>query len=138
VVIHEIKERTSGLYRGLLVDDDGQPIPRSALLTLTLTLYNEGTADGAIINARDAQDCLAPGSGVEVLDPPVLLNGVLHNLTWDLSPEDSPIQDPDLRYERHIALFTFTYGAAREGHHEVIITVRNLRKVGDEEAPPPP
>jgi len=122
----DVDEQTSATYEGQLADDDGIPVSVDALLTLTLTLYDELTR--APINGRDAQDVLDT-NGVTLTDLGELGVGTL---TWQLAPADTAVLDQTLGYERHVALFTYTFtdgSATRTRRHEVIFRVRNLRRV---------
>lgn len=115
-----VNELTSAVYRAQLVDEDEADLPLSAIVTITLTLYNFAT--GAIINSRNAQSVLN-------------INGVTISssgaLEWTLAPADNPILDSTLEVELHIALFRVTFGVAGVGNskHEYPIAVVNLSKV---------
>lgn len=113
-------EQTTGSYAGVLVDHLGIPVPGSILETLTLTLYCLDTAQ-SILNGRSAQDVLQV-NGVTVGEDGAFL--------WEIAPADNTILYPVLDYERHRALFEWTWATGtRTGHHEVVLVVKNLSKV---------
>ena len=47
-----------------------------------------------------------------------------------LSADDLAIHDDSLTFERHIALFEWTWPTNRAGKFECVLVVRNLAKVG--------
>ena len=116
-----VNEKTSARYACVIKDENEVAIPAASLTTLTLTLYDQ-TSDG-IINSRSAQNVLN-ANGVTVDSS--------GNLVWVLDPADNLIVGttvPQNSYERHVALFTYTYNAGRTGRTEVQIAVLNLNKV---------
>lgn len=115
-----IDEKETGLYTATVVGNDGvTPLPAASLLTLILTLYaikQDGT-DG-IVNARNAQNVLNANNVT------VNAGGLV---TWSIQVGDTTLVE-SIPYERHIALFEWTW-AAGAGKHEVVLLVRNLRRV---------
>jgi hypothetical protein len=115
-----LAEKTTGQYTAVIVGNDGvTPLPGTTLATLTLTLYAikaDGT-DGAI-NSRTAQNVLN-------------LNNVTISaaglLTWAIQVADTTLVE-DLPFERHIALFEWTW-AGGAGKHEVVLVIQNLHHV---------
>lgn len=122
-----VDEQTRPDYSFSMTDSaDGSTIPESSLQTLTLTYYN--VADGSIINSRDDQD---------IKDTNNVVVASLGTVTWTLQDADTTIQDTSAtevdEYERHRALFTWTYtssdGLTKSGRDEIDILVKNLGKV---------
>lgn len=116
----EAKEQNSARYTAVIKDEAGAAVSVDSLVTLTLTLYDQDTE--TILNDREDQDVLnANGVTVDI-------NGAL---VWLLEPEDNEIVNDGKRYEDHVALFEFTYGAggAKAGTWEVLLTVRNSQVV---------
>ena len=128
----QIHEGTSGIFTALLTDNDGVTVvPGSVLLTLTLTLYViKQNGQDQIVNGRDQQSVLNTNN-VQVLDTPLTdSTGRRYNLIWSIQPGDTAIIESALRYERHIALFQWTAPNNTSGNAEVILNVKNLRRVG--------
>lgn len=118
--VYSVLERTTPAFTATLVGDDGvTPVPGSTLSTLTLTLYCED-ADLTIVNARDAQNVLQ-ANGVTVDEAGLL--------TWVLSAADLAILHDALPFERHIALFQWTWPTSKAGKFECVFSIRNLAKV---------
>ena len=115
-----IDEKCTGQYTARIVDNDGvTPLPGGTLSTLILTLYvikQDGT-DG-IVNARNAQNVLNANN--VTVDAAGLI-------TWAIQVGDTSLVEA-IPYERHIALFQWTWPAGA-GKHEVVLLVRNLRGV---------
>lgn len=120
-----VNERTTPRYTATIKDEQGVAVPGTALTALTLTYYNLAT--GTIINSRNDQNVLgtvSPVNGVQVSEAGVL--------TWDLAELDVAIQSTSVPVggtERHVALFSWTFGAARRGRTEEYFDVVNLAKV---------
>ena len=53
IAVITVNEGNLALVSGTLLDEDGDPVALSTLLTLTLTLYDQAT--DTILNSRDAQ-----------------------------------------------------------------------------------
>jgi hypothetical protein len=118
----QIDEQETGLYTAIIVGNDGvTPLPGPILTTLTLTLYvipPDGTP--AIINNRQTQDVLNANNVA------VSAGGLL---TWLVQVGDTTLLNlPPVPYERHIALFEWTWPGGA-GKHEVVLVVRNLLAV---------
>lgn len=115
-----INEKATGRYTAQLVDNDGvTPIPGATLSTLTLTLYAikaDGT-DG-IVNGRNAQNVLNTNN--------VTIDGS-GTLVWLVQIGDTTLIEA-IPFERHIALFQWTWPSGA-GKHEVVLLVRNLHGV---------
>lgn len=127
---YQINERESGRFTALLLGDDETMIPGSTLSTLVLTLYvvkSDGTDQ--ILNSRNRQNVLGVNDVVlydtEQTDP----DGNPYNLLWNIRPLDTVIVEERLNWERHIALFEWTTPAGVSGNTEVVLNVRNLRRV---------
>lgn len=124
-------KRSSGFIQRQIEDVNGLPVAFDALLTGTLTLYDDETyVPGAspavgIINNRNEQDILG-GAGSSPSEGDVTFNE--NGFRWDLQPEDNIIVDPRRQVERHMAVFHFTWqgGAFYRG---IEIEVLNLPSV---------
>jgi hypothetical protein len=117
---YPIDEKCSGQLTAVVVGNDGVTgIPAATLTTLVLTLYVI-KADGtdSIVNGRNAQNVLNANNVT------VDVNGNLH---WVIQSADTALVE-DIPFERHIALFEWTWPAG-VGKHEVILVVRNLHRV---------
>lgn len=116
----EVREGDCYRYTGTLLDDQGDPVLKAALTTLTLTLYNADTMDGAIVNDRDHQDALTADD--------ITVGDTDGSITWTLAPEDTAILNPRRGHERHTALFEWTTNTGTTGSHEVTFLVANVRQ----------
>jgi hypothetical protein len=115
-----IDEQETGRYTAVIVGNDGvTPLPGAVLSTLVLTLYAI-KADGTdqVINGRNKQDVL------NAHDVTVSAGGVV---VWTVQTLDTTLVEA-IPFERHIALFEWTWPSG-VGKHEVVIVVRNLRRV---------
>lgn len=114
-----VDEGCTARYQTQFKDETGATI--HALTTLTLTLYDDST--GTIINSRNQQNVLDQNN--------VVFSG--NTLIWTLQPADNIIVTTGVRtnsYERHIALFEYTYDSGnKSGKHELEFSVRQLKKV---------
>jgi hypothetical protein len=118
--VFPVDEGVTPRYTATLVADDGlTAIPGSTLTSLTLTLYVE---DGelTIVNSRNNQNVLQTG-GVTVDEDGALV--------WSATVGDTTILNDTLPFERHVALFQWTWGTGRAGKHEIVLSVRNLARV---------
>lgn len=116
----DIAEKSTGTYTATIVANDGvTPLPAGTLSTLTLTLYAI-KADGidGIVNNRNQQNILNANNVT------VSAGGLL---TWSIQVGDTTLVE-DIPFERHIALFEWTWPSGA-GKHEVILVVRNLHRV---------
>lgn len=116
----DILEQSTGQYTATIVGNDGvTALPAATLLSLALTLYVIKT-DGTIgyVNSRNAQNVLN-------------LNNVTVNsaglITWAIQAGDTTLVEA-LPFERHIALFEWTW-ANGAGKHEMVLVVQNLGEV---------
>lgn len=117
----DILQGSSGTFTGQLTGNDGQSaLALADLLTLTLTLYVIQT-DGTIayVNSRNAQNVLNANNVT------VSASGFL---TWAIQVADTGLVEA-LPFERHIALFEWTFTGGGSGKAEVILTVQDLNEV---------
>lgn len=115
----DVREKTSGQYTATLVGNDGvTPIPGASLTTLLLTLY--------VIKA-DGTDTLLRGPQQNVLNAGNVTVSAAGLLTWVFQVADTTLVE-NLPFERHIALFEWTWPSGA-GKHEVVLVVQNLRRV---------
>lgn len=115
----QIDEQTTGQYTATIVANDGvTPLPGGTLLTLTLSLYVI-KADGTIqvVNTRNVQNVLNANNVT------VSAGGLV---TWAIQKLDTTLVE-SVAFERHIAIFRWTW-AAGEGDHEVVLVVRKLAR----------
>lgn len=116
---YSVLERVSVKYTATIKDEAGTAIPGSALTALTLTLYS--VHSGTIVNSRNDQNVLN-ANGVTVDEAGLL--------TWIMDPLDNQVLDTAFAYERHRALFEWTWsGGTKAGKHEVDFLVQNLGQV---------
>jgi hypothetical protein len=133
MLIADVPEQTSGLYRATLRDEHGVLLPGNVLNTLALTLYVK-KADGTIayVNSRNAQNVLNQNDVLVYAALQTDPDGVQFNLKWSYKIEDTTLVE-DLPFERHIALFEFSWprpiGSAAAWKHELILNVQNLGEV---------
>ena len=115
-----IDELTSGRYTALIVDNDGvTPVPAANLLTFVLTVY---------VIKTDNTDGILRGPQQNVLNANNVTIDSGGNLVWTAQPADTTMVE-SVPFEDHICLFEWTWGTGT-GRHEVILRVRNLRRVG--------
>lgn len=107
---YEVFEGSTARLTFTISDEDGTAIPASALTTATLSLYNRAT--NTAINSRNAQNILN-ANNVTISSAGVVVAS--------LQAADNAIVGTD-RKEVHVAVFTFTTGAA-VAVVEVLITV---------------
>lgn len=125
----DILEQASGQYRATVVGNDGVTfLPASTLQTMTLTLYVV-KVDGTIgyVNARNAQNVLNANNVAVYETLQVAPDGSTYNVLWTIQPADSTLVEA-LPFERHIALFEWTWPQG-QGKHEVVLVVKNLQEV---------
>lgn len=128
-----ILEQTTGVYRAIITDEGGAMLPGSTLSTLKLTLYVKTSGGDVFINSRNEQNVLNT-NGVTVYDTlqtDTLSDGttISYNLKWIIAAADTTLNNSNLRFERHIALFEWTWPTAKQGKHELILAVQNLTEV---------
>lgn len=116
----DILEQSTGSYTAVIVGNDGvTPLPLATLSTMILTLYailTNGTVQ--IINGRNAQNILN-ANNVTV--------DAFGTLVWTIQTLDTAMQEA-LPFERHIALFEWTWPQGA-GKHEIVLVVKNLTEV---------
>lgn len=116
-----LNEDTQATYTATLLSDtsdSGSTVAGSALLTLTLTYFDEHTGD--IINSRDGQNVLN-ANNVTVSEAGVL--------TWSIQAADTAVvtEGNAGSYERHVAQFAWT-SATITGTYEVLLEVQRMDK----------
>lgn len=118
----EVNEKQSGVYRAILRDDNGTPLPSLALDAFLLTLYDRASL--ATINSRNGQNAL--NTNQVTLDS-------LGNVEWTWLPADQPVLVPAKDIEEHVALFeakwTDSNARPRQLNHEVIFRVHRVKKL---------
>ena len=119
MTLFEVTEKGSFAYSATIRDAAGVAVPGTSLTTLLLTFYNADTMAGAIVNSRDHQSVLNVNN--------VAVDGA-GRLVWTMQPADLVIQNARRAYERHEALFEWTYPSG-SGRHVVGFRVKNLRHV---------
>lgn len=116
----DVLEKTTPKYTAVVQDDSGNPLPAASLTTLTLFLYVI-KADGTTQYIRGAAG--APQDVLNVNNVTVDASG---NLVWSIQVADTTMIET-LDFERHLALFTWTWAAGtRTGRHQLILVVKNL------------
>jgi len=116
-----ILEKTTPTLTANLEDENGAPVEKTALATLTLTLYVKGT--NTIINSRNAQDIL-DRNGVTVTE-----TSTETIIEWEMETADTAVIGTR-QSEEHRAVFEWTYGTpVKTGRHVIDMTVVNLEKV---------
>lgn len=114
----EINEKSTGRYTATIVGNDGvTPLPGPTLSTLVLTLYVI-KADGTDTLIRTVQNVLNANNVT------VTAGGLV---TWLIQVADTTLVE-DIAFERHIALFEWTWPTGA-GKHEVVLVVQNLHRV---------
>lgn len=128
-----IDEQESGSFTALITGNGGEPLPGSTLATLRLTNYvikQDGTDQ--ILNNRNQQDVLN-ANNVQLLETPLpRADGTYYNLIWTVqggATGDTAIVENALKFERHIQLWEWTWGASGSGKMETVLVVKNLRRV---------
>jgi hypothetical protein len=104
-----------------VVKPGGAQVPLSALLTLTLTLFDGDTgsvATGPYINSRNAQSILNANGGT------VVDNGTITSAILTLSAADNPLITAGKRAEWHIAFFVWTWTGGGPGEKAYAFRVR--------------
>lgn len=115
--VFDVTEDTSGRYTALLIDEAGDELPASSIVTATLSLFDSTLNDDSMtvyVNSREAQNVL------NVNDVTIDEFG---NLTWDFAPEDMPKLQTHTP-ETHKAVWTLTWsGGNKQLIHTVIFRV---------------
>ena len=105
-----------------ITDEDGAPVPKSAMDSIVGTIYVQATGDA--VNGRDH---------VSILDD----NGGTYHATagtgeWLLTPSDMEVVDAnakDGQDEIHVVLVEYTYaGGTKSGSEELHLAVRKVQK----------
>lgn len=114
---YPILEKKTGSFRAQITDQDGvTPLPLATLATLTLTLYViKGDGTISYVNGRNAQNVLNANNVV------VSATGLI---TWTIQTADTTLVEA-LAFERHIALFQWTWGLGA-GAREVVLVVQHV------------
>ena len=116
----DVLEKTTPAYTATVRDDAGNALPAASLTTLTLFLYVI-KADGTTQYIRGAAG--APQDILNANNVTVDANGLV---TWSLQITDTTLVET-LDFERHLAVFTWTWSAgAKTGRHQVVFVVKNL------------
>lgn len=132
-LVVDVREQTSGIYWATLEDDEGNVLPGNVLSTFLLTLYViKLDASIGIVNARNAQNILNANQ-VEVFNAlQTRADGFTYNVKWSFLPADTTLVEV-LPYERHIALFEWTWPRPLPGNgsgkQELVLNVKNLTEV---------
>jgi hypothetical protein len=111
------RERDTPTLRANVLDNAVPPaaIPGSALITVTMTIYDEHTEE--IINSRTQVD----------IKPNVSEAGALE---VELEEEDMVIHTPTRRRERRRILVEWTWDVNKRGSWEGQLTIENVAHVG--------
>ena len=124
-------EKSTGLIKFQLVDENSSNIPLSQLTTIKLTLYD--LKSGSIINNRDHKDAK------NINDVTVSSTGLV---TWSYTVSDTIIvnsdgtlkvrssgRDKSEYMEKHLALFEWTWASGTgQDYVEIEMQVHNLNK----------
>lgn len=121
--IVDVLEKTTPRYTATVKDDTGAALPAASLLTLTLLLYVE-KADGTRAYIRGS--ALTGQNVLNANNVTVDINGLV---TWSLQVADTTLNDSAIPFERHIALWQWTWATSRAGKHELVLVVKNLTEV---------
>lgn len=114
-----INEKSTGIYTATIVGNDGvTALPAATLLSIILTLYVI-KADGTFSLIRTSQNVLNANNVT------ITAAGLL---TWAIQVADTTLVVATVPFERHVALFQWTW-ASGAGKHEVVLSVRNLTQV---------
>ena len=119
----DVLEKSTPVYTATVRDDTGAALPAASLTTLTLLLYVE-KADGTRAYIRGS--ALTGQNVLNANNVVVDTNGLV---TWSLQVADTTLNDGAMPFERHVALWHWTWGSARAGYHELVLTVKNLTEV---------
>lgn len=118
--VFEVLEQTTPRYTAQILDDTGVALPAASLSTLTLSLYTLDST-GTAVYIRNAQNVLNANNVT------VDTNG---NIVWSVQVADTTLANTALDFERHIALWTWTWsGGLKTGRHEVILNVKNVTTI---------
>lgn len=119
-VFGPLNEKTTSQYTATIVDEAGVAVPLAQITAATLTLYATD-ANQTIVNSRDNQNVLNTNG--------VTIHATSGLLTWTIATLDTAILDNTLSIEKHVALFTISWGTGKTLRHEIALLIRNLSKV---------
>jgi hypothetical protein len=114
--VQELQSLTIGFR---IKDENGDPVPKSQITSLTMRLIDRDSGD--VINSRDGVD-----SSLDALN--VTMGVADGRIRWSVQPADNVIVDTTADVEVHVALFTILWGTEKRYHHEAILHVRNLHR----------
>lgn len=109
----------------LLLDENGDPVPLSAVSAITMTLIE--VESGEIVNDREQQDVKNTNDCTYTAET--------GEFVWSVQTEDTAIvgiTKPGSR-EKHEATFTATWGDGKQIHWVVLLQVMNLRSISTPE-----
>ena len=115
-----LPEGSSGVYRAIIVDENGRPVP--VVNSIKATLYD--ISSSTIINRRKEQDVNNINGGT--------LDINTGQFVLQLTPQDNVVLDQRRDFEDHVLRLEFTYnsqlpGASQLfGTHGIIIRVQSL------------
>lgn len=117
-------EGDTGSIAFTLKDENGDPVLKAALDSLTLDLYHLA-ADGTMttINDREAQDVLDANN--------VSMHATTGVVTWDVQRDDVPFlgeDDDTAQVETHVATFRASWDATESKAFSIVMRVKNLRR----------
>lgn len=123
-----VPERSTYLLTADLVDETGVAIPKAALVSVKLTLYNlDDLAIVNLVNGMDVKDANRGALTESTVDGVATTTLKLH-----LTPDDNAMVSTAKKTETRIALVEWTFNAAAtpddEGVHEIEYRVVNIAK----------
>lgn len=118
----DVLEGETPRYTATLKDETGAVLPAASLSTLTLKLYVTKT-DGTDQFIRGSA-----GAGQNVLNANNVTINASGAIVWLLQVADTTLVEA-IPYERHIALWEWTWPTSRAGKHEVWFNVKALNQV---------
>lgn len=118
----DVLEGETPRYTATIKDDTGTALPATSLTTLTLKLYVI-KADGSSSFIRGSA-----GAGQNILNANNVVVSAQGTVVWQLQVADTTLAE-SVPFEKHIALFEWTFPTNRAGKHEVWFTVKNLTMV---------
>lgn len=118
----DVLEEETPRYTATLKDDTGTALPAASLSTLTLLLYVI-KADGTKSYIRGSA-----GSGQNVLNANNVTVSAQGAVVWSMQVADTTLAE-DVPYEKHIALWEWTWPTSRAGRHELWVNVKALNEV---------
>jgi hypothetical protein len=109
-ILGPINERSSQTYVCELDDGGGGAV--TTLDSLEVCIYHADTGQ----YLREKSNILSSFSDSRV--------------SFEITADDNRILDPESLEELHILRFDYTWGGGKEGHHAVILSIRNLGRLG--------